>query len=123
MSCLFVGIAKFVGGSHADVRRAVCDYMERNLHEDRQGIPIRKWIEWQAEPGGVHAYIQRMRCPSRWGGAMELAVATMVYQADITVVNGSGSVVAEFKWKERCSARRHMRLAWTGAHFEALVQK
>ena len=125
MSCLFIGIAKFVGGSAEDVRRAVCDFMDDNLHTEHQGIPIHKWIEWQAEAGsgGVQAYIERMRCASTWGGAMELAIATKIYQVDITVVNGSGSVVAEFKWKEHCSARRRILLVWTGAHFEPLVQK
>lgn len=98
--------------------------MAQNLQHTHQGMTLQDWIKWQEGSPEPRVYIQNMRNRTTWGGAMELAVATQVYGVDIVVVNGWGKTVAEFKWREDCTARHTLYLQWTGAHYEPLrVQK
>lgn len=115
---MFISIGKLVGQPHPTVRRNICNHMARNLNSTHQSMTLADWIRWQENTPDPSTYIQHMRQPSTWGGAMELAIATKVYGADIVVVNGWGKRVAEFKWRDECTARITMVLQWTGAHYE-----
>ena len=115
---MFISIGKLVGRPHQSVRRDICDYMATHLDTVHQSMTFADWIQWQENTPEPHIYIQRMRQPATWGGAMELAVATKAYGADILVVNGLHKRVAEFKWREACTARVTFVLQWTGAHYE-----
>jgi hypothetical protein len=116
---MFISIGTLVQQPHESVRRTICDYLQTHLDTLHQGLPLREWIQWQSTPPQTpHAYIQRMRKPSTWGGAMELSAATKCYDCDILVVDGSKRQVAEFVWKEDCTARRRLVLEWTGWHYE-----
>jgi len=118
MSCLFISVGRLVGKPHASVREDICNHMVRNLGTTHQAMTLEQWIRWQDGSPEPSAYIQRMRHPSTWGGAMELAVATKVYGTDIVVVNSVNKRVAEFKWREECTARCVLVLQWTGVHYE-----
>lgn len=123
MSCLFNSIAPFVGEKSSDVRNRICDYMQANMNTDHQCVSIGQWIEWQdgVGTGNVPQYVDKMRSAATWGGAMELAIATKVYEADITVFDVQGSVVAEFKCNEKSVARQQVRVQWTGSHYTPLI--
>ncbi|HIB78266.1 MAG TPA: hypothetical protein EYO58_11810, partial [Flavobacteriales bacterium] len=75
--------------THQDTRKEICDYMQSHLEHDHQGMRLKDWIHWQLHSPHPNQYIQRMRQPSEWGGAMELAIATKVYNVDIVVINGA----------------------------------
>ena len=115
---MFISIGKLVGRSSHTVRNDICDYMASHLDTVHQSLTIADWIKWQEHTPEPSLYIQRMRQSSTWGGAMELAVATKTYGTDIIVVNGMGKRVAEFKWRDECTARVTLVLQWTGAHYE-----
>ncbi len=118
MSCLFISLGKLLGQPHTTVRNTICNYMHHNLDQPFQDMPIRDWIKWQQQAPSPEAYIQSMRSTSEWGGAMELTMATQCFVTDIRVVDGRGRTVAEFVWREHCTARRKMVLWWTGTHYE-----
>lgn len=120
MSCLFISIGRLVNKPHRTVRSDICNHMEQHLQHTHQGIALCDWIKWQGMSPYPRVYIQNMRNPATWGGAMELAVATQVYGVDIVVVNGWNETLAEFKWHEDCTARQTLYLQWTGAHYEPL---
>lgn len=120
MSCLFQSIGELIGKTHQNTRKEICDYMQSHLEHEHQGMRLKDWIRWQLHSTNPHQYIQQMRQPSVWGGAMELAIATKVYQSDIIVINGYGKQVAEFLWKEQHTARTRLILQWTGVHYEGL---
>ena len=118
---MFIAIGRLLHLPHPVVRSTICDYMRTHLDTEHQGASFRDWIRWQTSPPQTpHVYIERMRQPTSWGGAMELAAATKCYHCDIVVVDGgrSRAVVAEFVWREECTARRRLVLQWTGAHYE-----
>ena len=117
---MFISIGQLIHRPHQTVRADICSYMTQHLHHTHQGVALQDWIKWQEGSPDPHTYIRNMRHSSTWGGAMELAVATQVYNADILVTNHWGKTVAEFKWKEDCTARRTLHLQWTGAHYEPL---
>lgn len=122
MSCLFNSLGRLLGQSGATVRAALVHYTATHLDATHQGMPVRDWIRWQDEGGhgrdSVVRYLQTMRHASTWGGAMELAMATQCYGVDILVVDASRKVVAEFLWREGCTARVRLVLEWTGVHYE-----
>lgn len=118
MSCLFQSIGKLVQQSHVHVRHKICDYMQHHLDSMHQGMTLRHWIQWQRQSSNAEQYIRNMRSTSEWGGAMELMVATKVYNADIIVVDGYGKQVAEFLLRDAFTARKRMYVQWTGVHYE-----
>ena len=118
MSCLFISLGKLLQQPHTTVRNTLCNYMQHHLDQPFQGMPIREWIRWQQQAPSPEAYIRAMRSTSEWGGAMELSMATQCYATDIRVVDTRGRTVAEFVWREHCTARRKMVLWWTGNHYE-----
>lgn len=123
MSCLFNSLGHLLGESGAIVRSSLVDYMSSHLDDLHQGMRIRDWIRWQHEGHGninVQQYLQSMKHAHTWGGAMELAIATQCYHVDILVVNTQRHIVAEFLWREGCTARYRIVLEWTGIHYEPL---
>ncbi len=118
MSCLFISLGKLLHQPHTTVRHTICNYMAANLDHTHQGMTLRDWIRWQQQAPSPAAYIRAMRSTAEWGGAMELAVATQCYRVDIDVVNGSGKRVADFVWRDACTARNKLVLQWTGNHYE-----
>ena len=119
MSCLFIAIGRLLGLPHPVVRAQLCTFMERNLHLDHQGMPVGDWIRWQGQQ--PRQYIATMRRTATWGGAMEIAMATKLYRADITVVApGTHRRLAHFVMDDTKSARRQLWLVWTGNHYEPL---
>ena len=120
MSCLFQSIGKLIHKSHQTVRKEICDYMQSHLEDEHQGMRLRDWIHWQLHSPNPHQYIQKMRKTTEWGGAMELAIATKLYKADIIVIDGMGKQVAEFLLKEQCTARTRYIVQWTGVHYEGV---
>jgi hypothetical protein len=121
MSCLFVALGRLLHLPQSSVRAQLCTFMERNLHLDHQGMPIGEWIRWQGQD--PRQYIASMRCAATWGGAMEIAMATKLYRADITVVAPrTHRRLAHFVMHDTQSARRQLRLVWTGNHYEPLLR-
>jgi hypothetical protein len=124
MSCLFNSLGHLLGQSGTTVRKRLVDYTSTHLDDQHQGMTIREWIAWQGNGNNEHdnisRYLQTMRSSSTWGGAMELAMATRCYCVDILVVNERRKVVAEFLWREQCTARVRLILEWTGVHYEPL---
>lgn len=118
MSCLFISLGKLLDQPHTAVRHTICNYMHNNLDRAHQGMTLRDWIRWQRQAPSPAAYIRAMRSTAEWGGAMELAVATQCYHVDIDVVDGRGKRVADFVWRDACTARNKLVLQWTGNHYE-----
>ena len=119
MSCLFIALGQLVGVPNAALRQQLCDFMQEHLDAPFQGTPIRTWIAWQ----GVDPtqYVAQMRSRSEWGGAMEIAIFTLLYRADVEVVDGRGQRVAEFIAHDSRSALRRLRIRWTGNHYEPVA--
>ena len=120
MSCLFISIGKLIGQPHTIVRKNICDYMVSHLDMHHQGMRLKEWIQWQTPNGNVLEYIQNMRAHHVWGGAMEIAVATQLYQCDIIVFNSRKQPLAEFLWKDRCMCRTRLYIEWNGSHYEPI---
>jgi hypothetical protein len=114
MSCLFQSISELVGEPHQTVRKKVCDFMQDSsdvVHEDAK---LKDWIKWQGST--PRKYIRQMRKPSVWGGAMEIACITYIYNVSVKVYRNN-TLIAHFVNKndgESC-----LELNWTGNHYTA----
>ena len=120
MSCLFQSIGKLIQKPHIHVRNEICNYMQQHLDDVHQGMTMRQWIQWQLQSPNAERYVQNMRNPSVWGGAMELTIATKVYGVDIVVVDGHRKQVTEFLWRDACTARKRLLVQWTGVHYDPI---
>ena len=115
MSCLFISLGRLMHLPHHTVRRQICDHMARNLDVLYLDMQIRDWIRWQGtEPS---RYIAEMRQQHRWGGAMEIAIATQLYHVDVEVVDTRRKRIAEFVEHQDRVASTRLRLIWTGNHY------
>ena len=112
MSCLFNSISHFVHVPPADVRSAVCKYLE-------DGNPI---IEGMATRDVLDLdradYVQQMRQPSTWGGAIEIQAACNLYGLHAVVHDTRTSRGIEFLPIACELEPRKIELRWSGGHFE-----
>ena len=86
-----------------------------------QGMKIKDWIQWQTNSTPAQ-YIRHMRSSSTWGGAMEIAMCTRIYNVDIHVYEAYNQKkrLAEFVWDETRTACVQLHISWTGNHYEPL---
>ena len=113
MSCLFNSLSYFLGISSYEIRQHVCNYLE----EDR---PIIDGLQTSfiMNLEGPN-YIQNMRNPSTWGGAIEIQAACNLWNLKILVKNnrdGRGEIIEFLPIHQNID--RTIGLDWTGGHYE-----
>lgn len=111
MSCLFQSIGSFVQKSPVQCRADICDAMERTLDVLYHGLSLRNWIEYTGTLASV--YIAQMRQPNEWGGAIEIMVASVLYNVELRVEHPT--FVVDFY---HASATERLRISYTGSHYE-----
>jgi hypothetical protein len=112
MSCLFNSLAAYTPGKN--LRQEICDYLSTNP-ELIDGLCAADVIGIESGMG-LEAYIQNMRSPSTWGGAIEIRAYCNIYKANVKV-----NVVATGQWIEfvhEQPERDDVRLRWTGGHYD-----
>jgi len=89
-SCLFHSLSFGLGrGDATMLRREVADHVATHPNETISGTPIKDWVLWDTGLG-VKDYACRMGAGSQWGGAIEMAVCSMIKGVDINVYEASG---------------------------------
>ena len=131
-SCLFHSLAygmRLAGRGNrtidADsVRGTVAAFIEQNPEAELGGSPLSSWISW--ESGMVVAkYCARMRTVGEWGGAIEMAVASRIWETTIHVYerhSGGFRLISCFDSADvDASAHKVVRVLYSGrCHYDAL---
>lgn len=81
MSCLFNSLSRHTGEPSQQIRLKICDYLSTDpqLYDDLSASLAVK-IETGKE---LAAYIQQMRSPSTWGGAIEIRAFVKLWKRPV----------------------------------------
>ena len=114
MSCLFRSLAAHHGTMNAArMRHHICSFLQSNpkLVDDTHAYD---WIRW----GGaeVKSYVNAMRMPNTWGGALEIRAYCVLYRRNVHVRVMRNGRVVEFPLGKTLPITH---LEWTGNHFES----
>ena len=71
------------------VRGTVAAFVEQNPNAELSGTPLRQWIEWESAMT-VPAYCKRGD-RGVWGGAIEMAIASRIWEMSIHVYERASS--------------------------------
>jgi hypothetical protein len=113
MSCLFHSIGACLGFTQEAVRHDILEYMVDNADKKHDDVKLKDWIE-SAEDVSFEAYLADMRKEDTWGGAVELDIACLLYNANVIVhFNKKRIVIGTPRSKE-------LHIKYTGNHFEPL---
>jgi len=116
MSCLFNSMSHFLPLSSDQIRSDICGYLAAD-HPLIDGIETRQILELDA---GAN-YINKMRNPRTWGGAIEIQAACNLWRLRIVVRNictrDRTRPSIEFL-PVTASFDRTIELEWSGGHYE-----
>lgn len=121
MSCLFHSLASFVKDlATDDLRRMIADFLEKDpvLNDNMRLSEI-----LPHEPGAptLAAYVQNMRSPATWGGAIEIKAFCELFDAVVLVVVLRTGKVIEFQPTGPGKKGSFVfRVSWNGGHYEPL---
>ena len=116
MSCLFNSMSYFIPMSSDKIRSEICGYLAEN-RPLVDGIETRKILEMD----GGNNYINKMRSPSTWGGAIEIQAACNLWELRIIVRN----ICRRYQKQNNIeflpvssSVKQTIELEWSGGHYE-----
>lgn len=115
MSCLFNSLSYFIPETSYNIRQKICDYLEENK-------PIIDGLETSFILNLENAnYISDMRNTSTWGGAIEIQVASSIWNLRIIVKNyrNRGEKDIEFIPLSQ-NYEKTIDVYWTGGHYEPI---
>lgn len=117
MSCLFNSMSRLFPGAPnpQEIRNKICDYLAAN--PIIMDLSMSEIIQADGSSPDLNGYVQRMRSPCTWGGAIEIAAASQLWNCSFQVkVERTGDWI-EFT-KDGSDAT--YKLSWSGGHYEPL---
>lgn len=129
MSCLFNSLSKFIPDiSSSELRQKICDFLLLDNLE-KYNIVNTCSLESDIKPSDVTSlegmtlgeYVAKMRSPSTWGGALEIAAFIRLYNMNVEVVNirDKNSKPIEFVVLGNTTK---VKISWNGGHYEPILQ-
>jgi hypothetical protein len=128
MSCLFNSLSKFTPGvSSSELRQKICDFLlQDNL--EQYNIPNVCSSESNIKPSDVakleglslEKYVAKMRSPSTWGGALEIAAFIRLYNKNVEVVNIRDKNNKPIEFVVSGNTTKVM-ISWNGGHYEPIL--
>jgi hypothetical protein len=117
MSCLFNSMSRLFpdAPNPQEIRNKICDYLATS--PTLMDISMSEIINADGSFPDLTSYIQRMRSPCTWGGAIEIAAASELWNCSFQVkVEKTGNWI-EFLKK---NSSHIYKLSWSGGHYEPL---
>jgi hypothetical protein len=113
MSCLFNSLSYFLQINSYDIRQQICDYLKQN-RPIIEGLDTNIIINIEN-----NNYIENMRNPSTWGGAIEIQAACNIWNMKIMVKNirDHNNTIIEFL-PLHGKIEKTIYLEWSGGHYE-----
>ena len=115
MSCLFNSLSYFFKEDSQVIRNKICDYLQQN-QPIMDGIETRDILQMEERN-----YVQNMRKPSTWGGAIEIQVACILWNVQIHVSNYRDHNAKKIIFVPlNHPTNQYIELYWTGGHYEPI---
>ena len=113
MSCLFNSLSYFIKEDSYSIRQKICDYLQDN-NVIMEGLDTKFILDM--EDGN---YIQHMRNPSTWGGAIEIQSACNIWKIQIVVHNirDNDNKTIHFI-PVNTNYENTISIEWSGGHYE-----
>jgi len=118
MSCLFNSFSALIGEPAQAIRGRICDFLATDpalLDDLSASLVIAIESGKQLAP-----YVQTMRSPSTWGGAIEIRAFVQLWKRPVKVWAIRGRRWIEFPCEEP-NEGQECRISWTGGHYEAML--
>jgi hypothetical protein len=119
MSCLFNSLSHFIPQTDPQaIRQRICDYLQANS-PIIDGMNTHDVLQLDSSSD---QYIDAMRSPSTWGGAIEIQAACNIWNARIMVHDirtGHGQTI-EFLPVSTILPDKTFELEWSGGHYEPI---
>lgn len=121
-SCLFHSMAYGVGGNGATLRSQICSFIKRHPNFKINGTPLSDWIKWDSG-SSCGEYARRMSRGS-WGGGIEMAVCSHIYDVNVHVYEKSSygyKRISAFDCPNAAVTKKIVRVLYQGGvHYDAL---
>jgi hypothetical protein len=123
MSCLFESLSSFIENvDHFQLRNIICDYIATNPRIlDSYDVSS---VIWETNIT-LQQYVENMRNPSTWGGALEIKAFCNIFNIDVVVHHTSTNKEIEFKsdslkiyQKSEGSFSVRINLLYNGNHYD-----
>ena len=124
MSCLFNSLSYFLNQNSYEIRQTICNYLQNNGNI-MDGLETKDILEILEIEEGGNNYINNMRSPSTWGGAVEIQSACNIWNLKIIVKNirdidrNSSNSLIEFIPLHN-NINKTIYLEWSGGHYEPI---
>jgi len=119
MSCLFNSLSHFIPQTDPQaIRQRICDYLQANS-PIIDGMNTHDVLQLDSSSD---QYIDAMRSPSTWGGAIEIQATCNIWNARIMVHDirtGHGQTI-EFLPVSTILPDKTFELEWSGGHYEPI---
>ncbi len=121
MSCLFNSIQRALNVTNT--REKICDYMLNNSNECINGDTVKYWIQLTCSNGEtIDTYIKKMKSSSTWGGGLELAIASKMFDTKIHIkYTRTNKIISIFDCGANEAGSREIYLSYTGGHYEPIL--
>ena len=118
MSCLFNSLSHFINEPSIQIRLKICDYLQQNK-PIIDGLDTYEVLKFESQD--AQTYIQNMRSPSTWGGAIEIQSACNIWNIRINVKNyrDNNNKTIEFI-PLNSNYIKTINIYWTGGHYEPI---
>lgn len=125
MSCLFQSLGHLTRQDPAQLRRAICDYLERNLDMMGDGIKAEDVVGWESARD-LGSYVAQMRRSSTWGGATEIKAFTDMTGMVVVVHDLQQQPGHEIRFLPRgmlLTPTEELHISWNGNHYEPMRKR
>jgi hypothetical protein len=98
-----------------EIRNKICDYLAAN--PKLMDLSMSEIVQADGTSPDLESYVQKMRSPCTWGGAIEIAAASQLWNCSFQVkVERTGDLIEFIKE----NSQTKYGLSWTGGHYEPL---
>ena len=113
MSCLFNSLSYFLNEPSYNIRQQICNYLQENK-PIIDGLDTKFILDLENLN-----YVENMRNPGTWGGAIEIQSACNLWKSKIIVkdIRNHDNNIIEFI-PINADIEKTMYLEWSGGHYE-----
>ena len=126
MSCLFRSLARFTAeNNEVLLRQRICNYLMLDL--PISNCKSSEYIAWESN-FDLDTYVDRMRQPQVWGGAIEIQTFCEMYNCVVIVRSIRGKDVELSKpmtfmpTQKQPGLSKCIELSWNGGHYEPVSE-
>ncbi len=132
MSCLFNSLSTLTPEIDSlSLRNKICDFLlldkfEKITLEEGSGLcaaesnEVKPSMVAELEGMSLSTYVDKMRNPGTWGGALEILAYVYIYKTNVSVVNIRDKNTKDIEFVLEGN-QKTVKISWNGGHYEPIV--